>query len=1282
MGLGKAVCSILIFVVTNILYAGTLSTEECSNSPMDIVLLLDSSAESQVTTFDQEKKFASSLINSMWDGKNRFGLVTYGSTAMTQINLDSYDSITEIEMVIRYLWITTGKADIGGAIKYCLDHLFSSDVGGRVIAPDVLILVTPLDIRNETSVKFLTDELERSETELYVIVASSTIDTFWYKKFVPLDHIIKVNNGNDLIGQLNTIRQTLCQGRGVLRQWSPWSSCVSSCGAGLHRRFRTCEKRHQDDIDCEGELLEDKRCYNDPCTAPVDGSWSMWFTWSDCTKTCGNGTKTRMRTCTDPFPENAGKRCFGESKQKRGCSLWDCPDCNKLCPAGGKLSQECDVCECSDIALYGIVSEESLGPIRDAGIYFKSRMFSPLTTTDYTGFFRLDGICILNEVIVVTKEGYSEETVSAENVNSTHWKINATLRQYIGPVFNFHPMDKTRLVGQSVAMCCQAIGDPHPMEYTWFKGLQQLNNRGTNGTLTFDTLTSNDDGVYHCYVETDAGSAFSKEASLTVIDMSNDSCLLPNPYFEDLPSGCYVDGNTTQSSVINVGVCSDGPCVSNELHDNKTCSEWWGNHCCDPDTFDLVTINCNGFTYQTKRIKTCRCRSCFSKTVITGKAFGRYTNGTDISLKLGEVHVNGKEMARTNMAGIFTFEIPTTTTKIVVKFYDEVFKKFVPSTKVIQVTPGSSTSLKLLLTLRPEPVDFEAQEGLALEVGGTKGLASVGRILIENNALLTESGEPYNGSVKAHIHYMDPRNIQDFQASDGEFTFEENGKICPLETYGVFNTKFEDDRGNTLINNKPLKFEIDPSIYNISTGKDGEPEVELWRMDDNTGSWQTVGKMKFQTKTSRRKLLDMVIVGEDGNSVYVPTINLMYPVYFYRTSVSYRLISYTKYYKARERRDWGKHNVDGRDRYYYVKRRKEEYYSESVVNTIRLRAPDKPKRGACFISVTVYKTLNGVERDSGGTQVTAITKHATENRYMGVDRQPTNRDGHVCLRIFCDSLVYLSAENKQTAQPLIAFPKHDIPLGYKTTNIKNGTQIKLSSNNFENVQTAAGLRYSPVYYYQDSARCRNNYRNDFTFELAESQTGAPKSNFKYDNVYDNKLSWYPNPPKDLTRSTCFLKAFIKSTGDYDLRFIAISRQTDKNGEQYGSYNVGPITEPTMSKFEDRAACIEFRCPGLVNDGGTISTDVDTFLQVKLNPAKPNCRVRKIASGSNIVPESVGTGFTFLAKAGNNYGPRYGVYIGTRNRATMERFCSQGKDTGTIDIGMNPALNAAIEYECS
>lgn len=59
----------------------------------------------------------------------------------------------------------------------------------------------------------------------------------------------------------------------------------------------------------------------------VDGGYSPFTNWSDCTETCGGGEQTRTRTCTNPEPQLGGKDCssFGPDFEKRKCNTQKCP---------------------------------------------------------------------------------------------------------------------------------------------------------------------------------------------------------------------------------------------------------------------------------------------------------------------------------------------------------------------------------------------------------------------------------------------------------------------------------------------------------------------------------------------------------------------------------------------------------------------------------------------------------------------------------------------------------------------------------------------------------------------------------------------------------------------------------------------------------------------------------------------------------------------------------------------------------------------------------------------
>ena len=57
----------------------------------------------------------------------------------------------------------------------------------------------------------------------------------------------------------------------------------------------------------------------------VDGKWSDWMQTSSCSATCGNGTQTYLRPCTNPRPTWGGQECQGIGERTEVCNVGDCP---------------------------------------------------------------------------------------------------------------------------------------------------------------------------------------------------------------------------------------------------------------------------------------------------------------------------------------------------------------------------------------------------------------------------------------------------------------------------------------------------------------------------------------------------------------------------------------------------------------------------------------------------------------------------------------------------------------------------------------------------------------------------------------------------------------------------------------------------------------------------------------------------------------------------------------------------------------------------------------------
>ncbi|XP_060568381.1 sushi, von Willebrand factor type A, EGF and pentraxin domain-containing protein 1-like isoform X2 [Ruditapes philippinarum] len=66
----------------------------------------------------------------------------------------------------------------------------------------------------------------------------------------------------------------------------------------------------------------------------VDGEWSEWGNWSECSTTCGDGEKRRKRLCNNPSPDNGGEDCHGDTFDFINCNNTDCPVCREIQPPG------------------------------------------------------------------------------------------------------------------------------------------------------------------------------------------------------------------------------------------------------------------------------------------------------------------------------------------------------------------------------------------------------------------------------------------------------------------------------------------------------------------------------------------------------------------------------------------------------------------------------------------------------------------------------------------------------------------------------------------------------------------------------------------------------------------------------------------------------------------------------------------------------------------------------------------------------------------------------------
>jgi len=57
----------------------------------------------------------------------------------------------------------------------------------------------------------------------------------------------------------------------------------------------------------------------------VNGEYSEWSDFGECSKSCGEGVERRERQCNNPAPAHGGSDCVGPSSESRSCKDKECP---------------------------------------------------------------------------------------------------------------------------------------------------------------------------------------------------------------------------------------------------------------------------------------------------------------------------------------------------------------------------------------------------------------------------------------------------------------------------------------------------------------------------------------------------------------------------------------------------------------------------------------------------------------------------------------------------------------------------------------------------------------------------------------------------------------------------------------------------------------------------------------------------------------------------------------------------------------------------------------------
>ncbi|CAG2243895.1 unnamed protein product [Mytilus edulis] len=156
-------------------------TDYCRRRPIaDIVFALDSSASIHRDQFRQQLQFVEQVVDKFPISENevRVGLLTFSYHVYPAFNLNTYVDKKSLKHGIKRVAYVGEGTHTAEAIAYARDKMFSTQNGGRKLAPDILILITDGISENKTATIYESKMLKQKGVKTIVIGVSSGVDRF------------------------------------------------------------------------------------------------------------------------------------------------------------------------------------------------------------------------------------------------------------------------------------------------------------------------------------------------------------------------------------------------------------------------------------------------------------------------------------------------------------------------------------------------------------------------------------------------------------------------------------------------------------------------------------------------------------------------------------------------------------------------------------------------------------------------------------------------------------------------------------------------------------------------------------------------------------------------------------------------------------------------------------------------------------------------------------------------------------------------------------------------